>query len=273
MDRMDFDRAPSPVISNGLVFIASNSDDTIRALDLDSGKEHWRFTASAPIRFAPRIVGHSCFFAADDGWAYCLNAKNGTLIWKKRLAITARQFPGNGRMISRWPCRSGVVAEAGVLYVTAGMWPAEGIMIYALKAKTGREIWCNDTSGSMFMAYPHGGSYAIGGVTPQGYLALGKDQLLVPTGRSLPAVFDRRTGQFLYLQTALYRADGGWRVSVDGESFFSRTHANKGWKTSQRPQPSGPRNGDGLRRYSLKTGEQLANFPNRYFVVARGDRL
>ena len=52
-------------------------------------------------------------------------------------------------MISRWPCRSGVLLVDDTVYVTAGMWPSHGIYIYALDARTGKEIWRNDTGGNV----------------------------------------------------------------------------------------------------------------------------
>ena len=49
-------------------------------------------------------------------------------------------------MISRWPIRTGVMVDRGIAYLVAGIWATEGVFAYALDAKTGREIWCNDTS-------------------------------------------------------------------------------------------------------------------------------
>ena len=49
------------------------------------------------------------------------------------------------------------------------------------------------------------GADGFGGVAPQGYLAASEGVLLVPTGRSVPAAFDRRTGRYtLYTGEPIY---------------------------------------------------------------------
>ncbi len=266
MHRMDFDFAFQPVVARGLVIFASSADDTVRALDLETGALRWRFTAGGPVRFAPQVEGDRCYLSSDDGVVHCLAADTGAPVWSFRAALNERQVPGNGRMISRWPCRSGLAVDRGAVYVAAGMWPAEGVLVYALNARDGSVIWCNDTSGGMFMSYPHGGATAIGGVAPQGYILASDDALLIPTGRSVPAAFDRRTGRFLYLRTAENRADGSWWGVVYGDSFYGRTHANK-WDMGGPVERFGPRPGDGMKRYSLASGEALDALPGRHFVV------
>ena len=54
--RLDFDFAPQPVIADGRVFFCSSADDTVRALDLGSGKVLWHFTLGGPARFAPAVA-------------------------------------------------------------------------------------------------------------------------------------------------------------------------------------------------------------------------
>ncbi|MDA0840622.1 MAG: PQQ-binding-like beta-propeller repeat protein [Planctomycetota bacterium] len=269
MNRLDFDYALQPVVSDGLVFFGSSTDDTVRAIETMSGKVRWRFTTNGPVRFAPQIDDGRCHFASDDGLAYCLDAKSGTLLWSFRTAFDSRQISGNSRIISRWPCRAGILVDRGVVYVTAGMWPSEGILVYALDAKTGKEIWCNDTSGGKFMLYPHGGSLAIGGVAPQGYLLASDDKLLVPTGRSVPAAFDRQTGRLHYYRIGENRANGGWRAIIAGESFYSGAHGAK-WQMSGKWEKFGPRPGDGMRSFNLATGNAKDEFPERHFVVDDG---
>jgi hypothetical protein len=48
------------------------------------------------------------------------------------------------------------------------------------------------------MPQPHGGANAESGVSAQGYLAAAEKDLLVPTGRAVPAAFARPDGKFLY---------------------------------------------------------------------------
>jgi len=216
--RNDIDSAPQPVVADGLVFFGSSADDTVRALDLGSGKLKWRFTTGGPVRFAPAIDSGRAYVASDDGWLYCLQARTGRPVWQFRGAPADDQLIGNGRMISRWPLRTGPVVRDGMVHVTAGMWPAEGVCVYGLDARTGEVLWRNDTSDTIWMTQPHGGAYALTGVAPQGYLAASEDVLLVPTGRAVPAGYDRRTGRLLYYQHASAKKNGGVHVVVDEQA-------------------------------------------------------
>ena len=185
VQRIDFDYAFHPVIAGGLVYFASSADDSARAIDQATGQEKSCFTTDAPARFAPQIVKGRCYFAGDDGLVYCLDATDGTLIWKVAPGGKARMAVGNGRMISRAPCRSGVLVTDGVLHVTARMWPSEGVVVCALEAKTGKTIWCNDTTPSDYRAWPHRRSLGFGGPSPQGYLLANDDTLIVTCGKAV----------------------------------------------------------------------------------------
>jgi len=286
MHRVDFDYAFQPVAVNGLVYFGSSADDTIRALEMGTGRIKWRFTTGGPVRFAPHIANGKCYAASDDGFAYCLDAATGKLVWKFRAAPEDRQVVGNGRMISRWPCRSGVLVDNGVAYVTAGMWPSEGIYVYALDANTGEQLWCNDTSGAMYLVYPHG-AYAVGGVAPQGYLLASKDRLLVTTGRSVPAAFERDSGRFLYRahyrDKPLLSAGGSW-ATIAGDLLFNAKHGKGEGCFSETLGVAGPMPGDGMMGYDLSTGQwggagapatcwrRPYNMPDRHRVLVR-DRM
>ena len=146
---LDFDHAFHPVAAGGRVFYGSSADDSVRCLSLETGVQLWSFVTGGPVRFAPHVAGERVYVASDDGFVYCLNAGSGGVEWAFRAAPSERQLVGNGRMISRWPLRCGVLELDGVVYVTAGMWPAEGIFVYALDAESGEVRWVNDTSGTL----------------------------------------------------------------------------------------------------------------------------
>ncbi|MCF7675454.1 MAG: PQQ-binding-like beta-propeller repeat protein [Akkermansiaceae bacterium] len=193
----DFDYACQPVSAGGVVVFGSSAEDTVYALGENDGRIIWKFTADAPVRFAPHLAGGMCYFASDDGVVYCLDAKTGALVWSHRSYQGNRMISGNGRMISRWPCRSGVMVIGDTVYATAGMWPSEGTSFFALDRHTGKVRWCNDTCGSDYLMYPHEG-VSYGGPTPQGDLLSDGKTLLVPTGQSAPAGFDLQTGKLRY---------------------------------------------------------------------------
>lgn len=284
MHRMDFDYAPQPVVSEGLVVFCSNADDSVRALDMETGKPIWRFTTGGPCRFAPAIVSGKVILGSDDGWVYALETKSGQLIWKFRGAPRADQLLGNERMISRWPIRGGVVVMDNAVYFAAGMWPAEGVYVYALDVETGKVIWVNDTSGTLYCNQPHGGASAFTGVCPQGNLLASGDVLLVPSGRTTPAAYDRRTGKLLYYQPYLStvphepegwqnRANGGSWSMISTQVFFSSMHQIGAPERDSKIAETDPLLTDGLITYSLGTGYRKCALPEYFFGVTDDSTL
>lgn len=246
----DFDGAFQPIASDERVYFGSSANDTLYALDATNGKICWTFTAGAPIRFAPQIADKRCYFASDDGVAYCLDALTGSRIWQFQAAFEDRMIVGNRRMISRWPCRTGVLVHERVVYLTAGMWPAEGTCFYALDAVTGKLKWSNDTLNAMYLSYPHDG-VSFGGPTPQGYLSTDGKSLVVPTGQSAPAILDATSGQLLSWNPQ--RSGSTWTRLGDGFVMV----AGRGWQPDQdlRLGEAPLFRGDGIAFYELATGE------------------
>ncbi len=219
-DLMQFDRVYEPVVMGRTLFIGSNVSDRLVALDTETGKEKWAFYAEGPVRFPAVASNGKVYFTSDDGYLYCVNAERGKLIWKFQGGPSDRKVLGNSRLISTWPARGGPVLKDGIVYFAAGIWPFMGIFIYALDAETGEVVWINDGSGSMYMLQPHN-SPAYAGVAPQGNFVVAGDKLLIPCGRSVPACFDRHTGEFLYYHLARYNKTGGAFVCALGDRFIN----------------------------------------------------
>ncbi len=209
--RMPFDLTFQPVVAGGLVFFGSSADCTVYALDAETGRERWSYITDGPVRFAPAVWSDRLFVAGDDGYLYCLSSRHGKLLWKKRAGPNREMVLGNDRLISRWPARGGPVVKNGVVYFGAGLWPSEGIYLYALDASTGETLWVNDSSGDLVLEQPHGGNRAHSGVSIQGYLAIAGNSLAVPTGRATPAVFDAESGEFRYFHLMKYGSGWGRR--------------------------------------------------------------
>ena len=275
LNRTDFDCAFVPVVAGGLVYFGSSADDTVRALNAATGVAEWRFSTKGPVRFAPAIARGRAYVASDDGYLYCLDAKTGKLIWRFQAAPGKDQILGNGRMISRWPCRSGALVVDDLVYCVAGMWPTEGVYVYALDAETGKERWCNDSSGSICVDLPHAGASGFSGVAPQGYLVAAKDVLLVPTGRSVPAAFNRHTGRLLYYKpekTHYHGASYGggvWCTSAQELYFNTKNRSQNPSKAFIGEADPGPQ--DGMIAYSLASGEQRSHIAGKYRVLVAGN--
>jgi outer membrane protein assembly factor BamB len=221
-DRMPFDRAFHTVIADGLVFFGSSADGCVTALDARTGATRWTFQTDGPIRFAPAVWKDQLFVVSDDGHLYTLATQDGSLIRKRRGGPDERMVLGNEKMTSRWPARGGPVVLDDTVYFAAGVWPTEGIYLYALDAASGEIRWLNDDSGQKYMPQPHGGAEAASGISSQGYLVANADQLLVPTGRAVPASFDRSQGTLQYFHLQRYGHKGGAPTMVaDGVMFNS----------------------------------------------------
>ena len=227
--RLRFDQTFHPIIAGRKAIFGSSADDTVTALDLVTGSVVWEFTADGPVRFAPVAWRDRVFVASDDGCLYALDLDSGELVWKHQ-ASTKRQFVlGNGRLISRWPARGGPVVYGDTLYYAAGIWPSDGVYVYALQCETGKVVWSNTDSGTLLMDQPHGGARAESGIAPQGYLLADEQHLYLPTGRAVPAVLDRKSGKLLYYHLQKNRRTGGsWamlsdRFVLNGGAAFHRT--------------------------------------------------
>ncbi|MEN6544841.1 MAG: PQQ-binding-like beta-propeller repeat protein [Armatimonadia bacterium] len=238
-----FDDAFYVSAADGLVFYGSSTENSVSALDATTGQVRWRFFTGGPVRLAPTFAGGRLYFGSDDGFVYCLKADDGRVVWQRRLGPSNERVLGHGRMISLWPVRTGVIVDEGIVYCTAGIFPGERVYICALKAEDGTPVWTNDTVDDQM-----GGT---GNVSPQGYLLASKTQLYAPSGRSLPACFDRADGKFLY-----QRGDGRWTYGVVGGTYALLAGDQLYGGTGQ------------ILSYEQQTGkQQFAWFPGKRLLV------
>ncbi len=237
-DLMPYDRVFEPIVLGERMFIGFNDRDKLVALDIHTGRELWTFYANGPVRLAPAAWQDKVYFASDDGCLYCVNAEDGSLRWKFRGAPSERKALGNRRVISAWPARGGPVIRDGTVYFAASIWPFMGTFIHALDAGTGKVVWVNDGTGAQYIKQPHSAP-AFAGVAPQGSLVATEKYLIVPGGRSVPAVFDRKTGELLYFNiNDGGKGTGGSFVVANESEFFVHTRER------------------GVRSFELSTGKK-----------------
>jgi outer membrane protein assembly factor BamB len=217
--KLQFDQAYEPVVAQGRLMVASSYDDSVTAYSTRDGKELWKFFAEGPVRFAPLVHQGRVYFGSDDGYLYCLDASSGELAWKFRGGPSDRKVLGNERLISAWPVRGAPVMADDTIYFAAGIWPFMGIFLHALDAESDKVVWTNDGDGSMYIKQPHN-SDSFAGVAPQGPLVAVANRLLVPGGRSVPACYDRTTGEFVYYQLAENGKRGGGYAVMATESLL-----------------------------------------------------
>lgn len=174
-----YDRTFHVVGAGDTLYFGSSADDKVYALDTMTGQVRWTFFTEGPVRFAPTIVAGRVYVGSDDGCVYCLSANDGSFIWKYKLTDQNRMIPGNGRMISMWPVRTGLVVDRAKVYFTAGLFPNQGAYLFALSAENGAVRWKQKI-----------------GISGQGYMLASDERLYVPTGRTSPVMFARADGTF-----------------------------------------------------------------------------
>ncbi len=190
-----FDRAFQLIGVGDTLYFGSSSEDCVYALDARTGRVRWTFFTEGPIRFAPVFSNGKIYVGSDDGFVYCLAAQSGSLLWKVQAAPQRRLIPGNGRMISLWAIRTGLVVDDGTVYCTAGLFPKQGAYLVALDAEQGTLQYRRAIE-----------------VSPQGYLLASHERLYAPTGRTAPAIFKRADGR---LEGTLPSAGGAYALLVD----------------------------------------------------------
>ena len=197
--RQIFDYAYHPVIADGLLYYGSSADDKIYCLDAATGEQRWTFFTEGPVRLAPTIAEGRVFVGSDDGHAYCLDAKSGKLIWKIQLGPRDYRIPGNSRIISRWPLRTGIVVIGDLAYCAAGMFPSEGVLIIAIEAATGKIKWQQKQTD----------------LPAQGYMLASHTRLYVPAGRNNPVVLNRADGK----RIRVVSGQGGTYALLTGDNL------------------------------------------------------
>ena len=252
-DLMAFDRVLEPILLGDRLFVGYNDSDKVVCYDLKSGKKIWSYFADGPVRLPLCASEGAIFFSSDDSCLYSVDATTGALNWRFQGAPLDHLAIGNHRLISAWPARGGPVVYEDRVYFAASIWPFMGTFIYSLDKNTGEVVWLNDETGSEYIKQPHSAP-SFAGVGPQGALLVNKDTLIVPGGRSVPAVFDRQTGKQRYFElNAGSKGTGGSFVTASDDYFYVHTRVK------------------GTRQFSLGNGVKTAFMPNE--PVIAGDKL
>ncbi|MCE9546060.1 MAG: PQQ-binding-like beta-propeller repeat protein [Planctomycetia bacterium] len=177
-DDTRFDSVFHPIVVGQFVYYGSSADDALHCLDASTGKERWIFTAGGPVRLPPSFYRGKLYFGSDDGYAYCVSADDGRLVWRFSPTAGRCKVLNDGRLISRWPVRTGVSIQAGTAYFAASLIPGSESYLCALDAQTGK---------------PEGPERDVhqtpAGRTFMGMMALNDKLLVAPQGRNPAQLF------------------------------------------------------------------------------------
>jgi outer membrane protein assembly factor BamB len=251
--RVRFDEAYHVAVADDAVYFGSSVDDQVYCLDVRTGEVRWTQFTGGPVRLCPTVWGGKVLVGSDDGHVYCLDAKKGDVLWRFRAAFGDRMVLGHGRMISLWPIRTGVLVDDGIAYFGAGVFPAEDIYVCAVRVEDVSLVWRNDTCGE------HGLEHEFGGISPQGYLLASESKLYVPSGRAMPAAFNKKDGRFLYDCSPGGKVGGTWALLTQEDLV-----AGLDWQVSY-DKETGSRMGTD--RYAWFPGIQLVVSPDSSYLL------
>ncbi|HMK34380.1 MAG TPA: PQQ-binding-like beta-propeller repeat protein [Desulfomonilaceae bacterium] len=114
------DVVSSPIVSHGAVYFGS-WDGNFYAVDVQTGREKWRFTTQGSVHSRPALSDGSICFGSGDSYLYCLQTESGRLNWK---------FKTGG------PVYSSPIILGEVVYFGSG----DG-HVYAVRFASGIEKW------------------------------------------------------------------------------------------------------------------------------------
>ena len=158
---------PTPVISNGMVFLHFGAHGTA-ALDAKSGEklwerrdfkcDHWRGAAASPIPYNNTLIVH--FDGYDKQFVVCLDQKTGRTLWQTKRAFDFRTNNGDNKKAY---CTPSVINHEGRLELIS---PA-AVATEAFDPATGKLLWAARTGGmnaSSRPIYRHGHVFVFSGM-------------------------------------------------------------------------------------------------------------
>ncbi|MGA2619216.1 MAG: PQQ-binding-like beta-propeller repeat protein [Thermoguttaceae bacterium] len=186
VDPLDSRHEPTQATAAGTLVFATETDGSITALDLATGRVRWTFPTAGRLFAPPTIADGRCFIGSGDGQLYCVEANTGRPLWRYRVAPADRRIMVYGDLLSTWPITGGALVHEGVVYAVAGILDGDGTHVVALDAASGTLRWRQDAAGHLDSRRRTGiagvGCPAIG----SGRLWLRRDSFDLATGEVRP---------------------------------------------------------------------------------------
>jgi len=129
----------------GKCFVAAIDQHTLYALDAETGRTLWTFTAGGRIDSPPTIWRDAVYFGCADGYVYCLRLEDGRPAWRYLAALGRLKHVAFGQLESLWPVHGSVLVQEGPdgrmsVYCVAGRtaFLDGGLRLCRLDAVTGK---------------------------------------------------------------------------------------------------------------------------------------
>lgn len=194
------------------VYFGSSADDAAHCFNAKTGEELWAFYTNGPVRLPPTIDNGNAYFGSDDGNAYCVDAATGELIWEQKASTDDKFIPNNGKLVSTYPVRTGVLVKDGIAYFGASLLPWRDSHLMAVNAATGHL----DGPGLFKTTYQ--------GLAMQGAFLASDENIYVLQGRSAPVVFTRDEGT----RRGTIGGEGGiYALITEDDSFIAGAPSQK----------------------------------------------
>ncbi|MCA9080219.1 MAG: PQQ-binding-like beta-propeller repeat protein [Planctomycetaceae bacterium] len=219
-DMRNYDHAPQVTLTESALYFTNIVDDTLTCLDAATGTERWHWTADGPIRMAPFLFDDAVYCGSDAGQVVCLSAETGAVRWRHTVPSTASRILNNGRFISPFPCRTGVLvsqtADGPTAWFGFSLLPWKPSYLCAVDARTGRA-----SAASHYVR-------ELQQETLEGPLALSGDALVACRGRVAPRLFQLADGK----PGRVLSGGGGSFLTVAEDDTIWHGPGNKaGWVT------------------------------------------
>jgi len=129
----------APTIAEGKVFVADVDAHSVRALDADSGKLLWSYTAGGRVDSPPTWYKGRLLFGSRDGWVYCLRAEDGRLAWRFK-GLPDRSICAYQQVESAWPVGGSILIKDDIAYLCAGRnsFVDGGMVLFGIDPETGQ---------------------------------------------------------------------------------------------------------------------------------------
>ncbi|NQZ56539.1 MAG: PQQ-binding-like beta-propeller repeat protein [Lentisphaeraceae bacterium] len=190
------------------LYFGSSVDNAVHCIDKNSGKEKWVFFSEGQVGFPRTLIGQQLVFGSDDGCVYSIDL-NGQLQWKYEVVENGRKIASNGKLISMWPVRTGILNIDDTVYFAASLVPWEKSYVCALNLKSGKQIFKKEH----------------GGITLEGAILSAAGQLIIPQGRASALMFSLKNGS---KSGNLGNAGGTFILATDDDKLITGPKNQKG---------------------------------------------